>query len=239
MWLQKVKKMKINDDGIFLFSKKHGEKFLILNILSKSHGMIRCLSRISKKNHALINLDCISFELSYRDKDSFGFIKFNQKISNRIDNALFNLIKASASELCMKLLPMWEENIVIYESLYRLSTIFNQKNDSIIAEYIKWEFQFLEYLGYGLDVKKCSETGSSDVYYISPKSGNCVSYEVGKKFEKKLFKIPNCLKNNFLEFQTSEIDQCLRISSFFLNKISETSRNYVFRNQLIDMITKL
>ncbi len=237
--MQEVKKMKINDEGFFLFSKKHGEKFLILNILSKSYGMIRCLSRISKKNHVLINLDLISFELSYRDKDSFGFVKFNQKISNKIDNAFFNLIKASASELCMKLLPTWEENSAVYQSLYRLSTIFNQKNDSLVAEYIKWEFQFLEYLGYGLDLKKCSETGSSEVYYISPKSGNCVSYEVGKKYEKKLFKIPECLKNNFLKFQVSEIESCLKISSFFLQKISDNPRNYVFRNQLIDMINKL
>ena len=48
----------------------------------------------------MINLDLISFELTYKDKDSFGFVKFDQKISNKIDNA-FNLIKASASELCM------------------------------------------------------------------------------------------------------------------------------------------
>ena len=43
----------------------------------------------------------------------------------------------------MKLLPTWEENLVIYESLYRLSKLFNQKNNLIIAEYIKWEFKFL------------------------------------------------------------------------------------------------
>ena len=231
--------MKIKDEGIYLFSKKHGEKFLILNIFSKTYGLIRCLSRISKKNHILINLDLISFELTYRDKDSYGFVKFNQKISNKIDNAFFNLIKASASELCMKLLPTWEENLVIYESLYSLSELFNQKNNIIIAEYIKWEFKFLENLGYGLDFKKCSETGSSNVYYISPKSGNCVSYEVGRKFEKKLFIIPDCLKNNFTRFQTSEIESCLEISTFFLQKISETTKNFVFRNQLISMASKL
>ena len=43
--------------------------------------------------------------------------------------------------------------LVIYESLYSLSKLFNQKNNLIIAEYIKWEFQILENLGYGLDVK--------------------------------------------------------------------------------------
>ena len=231
--------MKIKDEGIYLFSKKHGEKFLILNILSKSNGLIRCLSRTSKKNHILINLDIISFELSYKDKDSFGFVKFNHKISNKIDNPFFNLIKASASELCMKLLPTWEENLFIYESLYRLTKLFNQKNNLLIAEYIRWEFQLLKYLGYGLDLKKCSETGSSNVYYISPKSGNCVSYEVGRKYEKKLFKIPDCLKNNFLKFQSSEIESCLKISSFFLQKISDFPKKFVFRKQLISMINNL
>ena len=127
--------MKIKDEGIYLFSKKHGEKFLILNIFSKTYGLIRCLSRISKKNHVLINLDLISFELPYRDKDSFGFVKFYQKISNKIDNAFFNLIKASASELCMKLLPTWENNLVIYDCVHRLSRLFNLNNDAIITEY--------------------------------------------------------------------------------------------------------
>ena len=86
---------------------------------------------------------------------------------------------------------------------------------------------------------KMFETGSRDVYYISPKSGNCVSYEVGRKFEKKLFKIPECLKNNFSKFQTSEIKLCFKISSFFIQKISEIPKKYVFRNQLINMINKL
>jgi len=231
--------MKIKDEGIYLFSKKHGEKFLILNIFSKTYGLIRCLSRISKKNHVLINLDLISFELTYRDKDTFGFVKFYQKISNKIDNAFFNVIKASASELCMKLLPTWEKNLVIYESLHRLSKLFNLNNDAIITEYIKWEFKFLECLGYGLDIKKCSQTGSKNVYYISPKSGNCVSYEVGRKYENKLFKIPDCLKNNFSRFQISEIESCLKISGFFVQKISDTHKKYIFRNQLINMISRL
>ena len=62
-----------------------------------------------------------------------------------------------------------------------------------------------------------------------------VCYEVGRKFEKKLFIIPNCLKNNFTRFQTSEIEPCLEISNFFLQKISETPKNFVFRDQLISM----
>ena len=42
--------MKIIDEGIYLFSKKHGEKFLILSIFSRKFGIVRGLSRISKKS---------------------------------------------------------------------------------------------------------------------------------------------------------------------------------------------
>ena len=80
-----------------MFSKKHGEKFLILNILSKTYGLIKCLSRISKKNHILINLDLISFELTYKDKDPMVLLNSIKKYLIKLI-MLFNLIKASASE---------------------------------------------------------------------------------------------------------------------------------------------
>ncbi len=231
--------MRITDEGIYLFSKKHGERYLILYIFSKNYGLIRCLSRISKKNNFLINLDLISFELTYKNKDTFGFIKFNHISLNKLDNSFFTLIKASAAELCMRLLPIWEENKTVYLNLYKLSQCYKLDNNSLISEYIKWEFKFLECLGYGLDITECSETGSRDVHFLSPKSGNCVCYEIGKKYEKKLFKIPNFLKNNFTTFKISEVNSCFKISSFFLKKISDKNKEYIFRNQLINTIYKL
>ena len=80
---------------------------------------------------------------------------------------------------------MWEENSLIYDSLYKLSLLEFRVSEKLILEYIKWEYKFLEYLGYGLNFRECSETGSKNVHFISPKSGNCVCYEVGKIYEKK------------------------------------------------------
>ena len=55
---------------------------------------------------------------------------------------------------------------------------------------------FLKNTGYGLNLDKCAVSGSSkDLYYISPNSGNCVTLTVGNKYKKKLFRIPECLKN--------------------------------------------
>ena len=224
--------MKIIDEGIYLFSKKHGEKFLILSIFSRKFGIVRGLSRISKKSSNLINLDIISFELNYKNKETYGFIKFDLYKANQIDKHLFLLVKASASELCLKFLPMWEENSLIYDSLYKLSLLEFRVSEKLILEYIKWEYKFLEYLGYGLNFRECSETGSKNVHFISPKSGNCVCYEVGKIYEKKLFVIPHALKTNFSVVKKNDLQMCLNISGHFLKKISENKVKYIFRDQL-------
>mgnify|MGYP007000320494 len=39
--------------------------------------------------------------------------------------------------------------------------------------------------------------------------------------------------------QISEIESCLEISGFFLQKISDTDKKYIFRNQLVNMVSKL
>ena len=52
----KKSKMKLEDEGLYLFGKKHGERFVILNILSKNNGLIKGLYRISKKKLFLVNL---------------------------------------------------------------------------------------------------------------------------------------------------------------------------------------
>jgi DNA repair protein RecO (recombination protein O) len=232
--------MKLNDEGLFLFSKKHGEKFLVLSIFSKKNGLIKALSRITKsKSYALLNLDKICFELSYKNKDSFGFIKYDQMTSNKIDDNLFLTIKASASELCLKLIPSWEENEFIFESLINLSNIANYDKVSLIEKYVRWELSLLNALGYGLNLKECSVTGKSDVFYISPKSGNSVCYEVGKEYDKKLFKVPKFLKNMNYHPKLDELERCLNISGYFLLKIYEFNNKFIFRDQLINIISKL
>ncbi len=228
--------MKLEDEGLYLFGKKHGEKFVILNILSKNNGLIKGLYRISKKNFFLVNLDLITFELNYKNKDTYGFIKFEQKKTSKTENNFFNLLKASASELCMKLLPIWETNNDIYNSLYKLTFLTISEKKKLVNEYVSWEFKLLESLGYGLNLKECVVTGQNEPYFISPKSGNCVSYDVGHKYSSKLFVIPGCLKNNFINSKYEDLIQSLKISGYFLNRILDSKQKFIFRDQFINNI---
>ena len=62
--------------------------------------------------------------------------------------------------------------------------------------YIHWELNLLASLGYGLDLKKCAATGTTEnLFYISPKSGKAVCKEKGLKYDKKLLRFPKILRD--------------------------------------------
>ena len=83
------------------------------------------------------------------------------------------------------------------------------------------KFFFLKNTGYGINLEKCSVSGSKEkLYYLSPNSGNSVTYSVGHKYRNKLFKLPNCLKekavsNNFVDYiECSENNNILSKEKF-------------------------
>ncbi len=135
---------------------------------------------------------------------------------------------------------MWQKNIEIYNDIVELSLLQKNDNNVLISKYLRWETQFLKNLGYELNIDICSVSGNKDTYFISPKTGNAVSYEVGKKYSSKLFKIPLCMKENFEKDSYNDYLNALEITGFFFNKILENRRQkFIFRNQIVAYINNL
>ncbi len=234
--------MKIIDEGFFLYSKEFGEKSKILYVFSKENGLIKGLAKRSTKQKTnLINFDKIDFTWSARNENALGYLIFEQQKPNNFDDYLFSMIKASASELCIRFLPLWEKNSKIYEDITNLSIITRKDHSFLLGQYVNWEINFLKHLGYGLNISICSVSGKAhDTYYISPKTGNAVSYDVGKKYSKRLFKIPMCMKENFKNDFYNDYLDALKITSFFFFKILENKKHkFIFRNQIINHIHNL
>ena len=234
--------MKIHDEGFFLYSKNFGEKSKILYVLSKDYGLIKGLSNSSKKrNYNLINLDKIKFTWSARNQNSLGYLNYEQENYNSSNDYFFTIIKAAASELCIKFLPLWEQNTAIYREISNLSVLKYDSNSYLIGKYLEWEINFLKHLGYGLNINKCCVTGELDnTYFISPKTGNAVNFEIGKKYSKYLFKIPVCMKENFKKKKYNDYIDALKITEYFFLKILENKRfKFIFRNQIVCMLEAL
>ena len=236
--------MNIQDDGFFLGSKKYGESSSILYILSRNNGLIKGFTRFTKKepnNYAA--LDKISFEWSSKSIENLGFLKINLSEFTKQNKSsfLFELIKSSVSELCLKCLPFWQKNIEIFNDVETL--IYPKKiiEAEMLVRYVWWEVLFLKNLGYGLNLDTCAVTGSTEnIYFISPKSGNSVCFEIGKQYEKKLFRIPECFKNINNKINYKDCIQGLKITGFFLKKNFEKKHlNFIFRKELLKKVTKI
>jgi len=235
--------MKINDLGFFLGNKKYGENSMIIYILSKNNGLIKSFSRYSqKKRLSLRVLDEVNFTWQSKQKDSLGYINFDLEASIKQNDTFINsLIKSSASELCIKFLPLWQQNFEIYDDLLKLIDSLDTKIELIIFNYVWWEIFFLKNTGYGINLEKCSVSGSKEkLYYLSPNSGNSVTYSVGHKYRSKLFKLPNCLKEKAVSNNFVDYIEALKITTYFLRKSFDYDLNkFVFRTHLINKLKTL
>ena len=235
--------MKINDLGFFLGNKKYGENSMIVYILSKNNGLIKSFSKYSKKKRLSLRvLDEVNFTWQSKQKDSLGYINFDLEASIKQNDTFINsLIKSSASELCIKFLPLWQQNFEIYNDLQRLIDSLDTKIELIIFNYVWWEIFFLKNTGYGINLEKCSVSGSKEnLYYLSPNSGNSVIYSVGHKYRNKLFKLPNCLKEKAVSNNFVDYIEALKITTYFLRKSFDYDLNkFVFRTHLINKLKTL
>lgn len=232
--------MKIIDTGIILGQKKYGINASIVSIFSKKHGIIRGFHRVTKKGDKPLILDLVDFQWKSRLEENLGYLTFEiKKPYSFISEEYFsNLLKISASEICLKLLPPKEENELLYEDLRNYIMSNNQELSDYekVKNYIIWELMFLKKVGYGLDLLKCSVTGSKkDLYYVSPKTGKVVTKKVGYPWRNKLLILPRFLFSNEPTNNT-DIQNGLKLTFFFLNKISESlnlkQKKFIFRQEL-------
>ncbi|MBH43695.1 MAG: DNA repair protein RecO [Rickettsiales bacterium] len=232
--------MKIIDSGIILGQKKYGINTLIISIFSKKNGIIKGFHRVSKKGHKPLLLDLVEFQWKSRLEESLGYLNFEIKNSFPLysEEYFSNLLKISASEICLKLLPPKEENELLYEDLrrYIMSNNKELKDLEKVKKYIIWELKFLKKVGYGLDLSKCSVTGSNkDLYYVSPNTGQVVTKSVGHPWRKKLLILPKFLISNE-PLNNEDIKNGLKLTFFFLNKILESlsinKEKFIFREEL-------
>ena len=189
--------MKVSDDGFYLGSKKYGESSSITFVLSRKNGLIKGFTRFSKKErNNFSTLDKVTFAWNSKNTESLGFLKLDlHEISNKIESSFVSeLIKASTSELCLKCLPFWQNNIEIFNNV---ETLFDQKksqHQDILIRYVWWEILFLKNIGYGLNLDSCVVSGLLKIFTLFLQKLVMQFHLKLVKNMRKLFKIPKCFK---------------------------------------------
>jgi DNA repair protein RecO (recombination protein O) len=93
-----------------------------------------------------------------------------------------------------RLLPERDPHEEIYEMLEHTLDDFDDAGGAAV-HVVKFELAMLAELGFGLDLDNCAATGeTTDLIYVSPKSGGAVSRTAGDPWRDKLLRLPAFLR---------------------------------------------
>ena len=108
---------------------------------------------------------------------------------------------------------------------------FNENQHAIESAsraYLKWEMQFLQHTGFGLDLSVCALSGvRTNLRFVSPHTGRAITAQAaeGKAWRDKLLPLPAFLNDNHSEMaeaaksaDSHHLREGFRLTEFFLQK---------------------
>lgn len=215
--------MIIKDEGYIINLRRHGEKSLILTVLTKEHGKLvgyvkNCLTKknlgiyqpgnkISLEAYARLEENMWNLQVELARADSAAFMS---------DPAKLAALSAFCA-LCNDAMPEAQS----LENFYGcVDDFFKRINeDNWLTYYCYFEFYLMSFLGIALDLEKCSVTGSYDnLKYVSPRTGKAVCEEVGLPYRSRLYAYPYFVLEHNEHPKIKEIKNLLQMTGFFLHK---------------------
>src|ERR1700761_3626766 len=193
--------MEWTDEGIVLGVRRHGESSAIVELLTRSHGRHLGLVRggAGKRMRPLLQPgNSVTAVWRARLDEHLGYYLVE---GTRLRAA--NLFASSHAVYGVthlaslaRLLPERDPHEDIYEMLDHMLDDFDDANGAA-AHLIRFELAMLAELGFGLDLETCAATGSTtDLVYVSPKSGGAVSRTAGAPFHDRVVKLSAFLRQS-------------------------------------------
>lgn len=215
--------MEWESQGIILANRNFSESKVITTIFTKDFGLKsgiyskRCLftpgNIVYARWKARLETHLGTWKIEQLEEIS-SFIFFNQENLILLNSLLILLIKS---------LPEGESKKQVYQVAIKILLGFKIKSNNLYKDFVKFDLLLLKELGFGLDLKKCASTGStSDLFYISPKTGRAVCKDAGKKYHLKLILLPTALKNaessQDATLTKSDFIECIKVINYFYKR---------------------
>lgn len=215
--------MQFEDEGYIVATRRYGENSLIVDVVSKNHGLLAGFVKGGggKKNLAVYQLgNKIAFLAYARIEENMLSFRSELLAADAVNfmNSPERLAALSAfCALTMSCLPQKENLEDFYNRIDDFFKFLLQEN--WLAYYCFFEFYLLEYLGIGLDLSACADTGTThDLAYVSPKSGRAVCRESGFPYAARLYRYPRFIVDENYFPDKAEMADLLKMTEFFLNK---------------------
>jgi DNA repair protein RecO (recombination protein O) len=215
--------MQWTDEGIVLGVRRHGESSVILELMTRVRGRHLGLVRggTGRRLRGVLQPgNSVSATWRARLDEHLG----NYAVEGVNLRAASFLTAAHAvhgvthlAALC-RLLAEREPHAGVHRAL---EGILDALDDPTAAAPMiaRFEFGFLAELGFGLDLAACAATGAtSDLIYVSPRSGRAVSRAAGGPYRDKLMRLPEFLRANAEPASAAELADAFALTGFFLDR---------------------
>lgn len=187
--------MQWTEEGIVLGARRHGEANAILELMTRGHGRHLGLVRGgagSRLRPVLQPGNVVTATWRARLDEHLGHyavegVRLRAGDFLPVPHALYGV--SYLAEL-VRLLPERDPHPAVHDAL---EAVLDRVGDPAIAGalVLRFELQMLAELGFGLDLTRCAATGeTTDLVYVSPKSGRAVSRAAGEAWHDRLLPLP-------------------------------------------------
>ena len=216
--------MRWSDEGIVLSARRHGERGLIVHLLTRERGRHAGLVRGGQGPRTRMRYQTgnrLAITWSARLSEHLGYLAgelLRGHAARFIDDRLRLACLSSAASMAESCLPEREPHPRAYAGLNTLLEALDDDRD-YAALYVRWELDLLAELGYGLDLSHCAGNGTTEnLTYVSPRSGQAVSEEAAAPYREKLLRLPRFLLDESIRPDAGDILDGLRLTGFFLDR---------------------
>ncbi|VIO73697.1 DNA repair protein RecO [Bradyrhizobium ivorense] len=191
--------MEWTDEGIVLGVRRHGESSAIVELMTREHGRHLGLVRggaSSRMRPLLQPGNSVTAVWRARLDEHLGMYtvegtKLRAATLLASSHAVYGVTHLAA---LARLLPERDPHEEIYQMVQWILDDFDDAGTAAV-HLIRFELAMLAELGFGLDLENCAATGSTtDLVYVSPKSGGAVSRAAGEPWADRLLPLPAFLR---------------------------------------------
>ncbi len=214
------------DQACVIGTRPLNEKDVIVELLTAQHGRIVSVARfgLTSKHRGLYHAgNVVKVAWQARLPTHMGHIMAEVERSILpciVNHPLKLLLMQCAHALCHQFLYEHTVELQVFLALHSLYETFLQSGHlASLQSYALFEYTLLNSSGYGLDLKRCAVTYSTEnLTYISPKTGRAVSFDAGKPYHDKLFPLPRCYAEADAPMTEAETMAALNITLYFIEQ---------------------
>ncbi|NPU68978.1 DNA repair protein RecO [Bradyrhizobium sp. 83012] len=215
--------MEWTDDGIVLGIRRHGESSAVLELLTREHGRHLGLVRgASGKRMRPVLQPGNTVRAVWRARldEHLGMYAIDGLTLRAAElmSASHGAYGVTHLASLARLLPERDPHEDMYFRLEQALDDFDDAGGAAV-HIVRFELAILAELGFGLDLESCAATGeTTDLVYVSPKSGGAVSRSAGAPWADRLLPLPPFLRESEEDHGWSDRDLVdgFRLTGLFL-----------------------